>query len=94
MKYCTDDGKHIFDTERELFDYENKVKAEKEAKAKLAEARQAREDEIKNDYEAWIKKVKKYNEDYSEPLTIKTNSPLGSTFFSPFGGIFDSLFRW
>ena len=24
MKYCTDDGKHIFDTEEELFDFERK----------------------------------------------------------------------
>lgn len=68
MKYCTDDGKHIFNTEKELFDYEKKVKAEKEAKAKLAEEKQARKDEINADYESLRNKITQYYNDYEEPF--------------------------
>lgn len=80
MKYCTDDGKHIFDTEQELFDYEERVKAEKAERAKLLEEKQARKDEIKNDYAAWLKKVEKYNEDYNEPVKFVGNNCLRSPF--------------
>lgn len=58
MKYCTDDGRHIFDTEQELFDYEKKVKAEKEKRVKLAEDKEARKDEIKVIYQNLIEKAK------------------------------------
>ena len=75
MKYCTDDGKHIFDTEKELFDFEKKVKAEREAKAKLAEEKQARKDEIKADYEKLFKKITKYTNDYNEPITYRIAAP-------------------
>lgn len=68
MKYCTDDGKKVFDTEQEVFEYEAKVKAEKEAKTKLAKEKQNRRDEIKSDYKALMDKIQKYNKDYNEPM--------------------------
>ena len=76
MKYCTDDGKHIFNTEQELFAFEEKVMAEKEKKAKLAEVRQAREDEIKSDYKAIMDKIAQYNKDYNEPLFFRETSSM------------------
>lgn len=70
MKYCTDDGRHIFNTKQELFDYENKVKAEKEAKTKLAKEKQRRKDIIKKDYDALLDKIAEYNKDYNESVAL------------------------
>lgn len=82
MKYCTDDGKRVFDTEQEVFDYEEKLKAEKEKKAKLAEEKRARKDEIKADYEALLDKVERYKKDYAEPVKISRCSfPIPNLFY-------------
>lgn len=91
MKYCTDDGKRVFDTEQEVFDYEKKVKAEKEERAKRLKDKEARKDEIKAIYQNLIEKAKQYNEDYNESLAFTTNSPINGIFTSPFNGLFNAL---
>ena len=82
MKYCTDDGRHIFDTEQELSDYEEKVKAEKIERARLLEEKQARKDEIRTDYETLLDKVERYKKDYAEPVKIsRCGFPIPNLFY-------------
>lgn len=79
MDYISNDRQKI-GTKEEVLEYEAKVEADKVKRAKLAEEKQRRKNEIKVDYEAWLKKVQAYTEDYKEP--VKFNS--GTSYWNPF----------
>ena len=73
MKYCTDDGKHIFDTEDELIKFEEEL-AEKEKKKQ--ELRQQKENRLNAIYKAskdLEDMIKEYEKDYNE-IVIKTGT--------------------
>lgn len=81
MKHATDDGKHLFDTEQEVFDYEAKVAAEKVAKEKLKAEKEGRREEIKVDYQTLLNKIEQYNKDYNEHVVYgrdTANLPIDS----------------
>jgi Mg2+ and Co2+ transporter CorA len=71
MKYCTDDGKHIFDTEDELVKFEEEL-VEKEKKKQ--ELRQQKENRLNAIYKAskdLEDMIKEYEKDYNEILPGK-----------------------
>ena len=73
MKYCTDDGKHIFDTEDELIKFEEEL-VEKEKKKQ--ELRQQKENRLNAIYKAskdLEDMIKEYEKDYKE-IVIKTGT--------------------
>lgn len=93
MDYISKDRQKI-GTKEEVLEYEAKVEAEKAKKAKLAEEKQARKDEIKADYEALLDSIAQYNKDYNEPVKFNSNSPLGGVYNNPFSSLFRTPFWW
>lgn len=65
IKYCTDDGKHEFATEKELIDFEQTVKKEKERREILIKEKNNRWEEVKQAYITYKELFDKYNKDYS-----------------------------
>lgn len=96
MKYMAENG-DVFETEAEARKRDKEIKDEKLRQKQLEDEKQSRKDEIKADYEALLKKVEKYNEDYNEPveykIPLKTTANIPAfTFFPPLWDLFD-IFR-
>jgi hypothetical protein len=66
LKYCSDDGKHVFDSEEEYHAWLTAERDKKFAKDKLAKEKKARADEIAMLSEQVKTKVEAYKKDYGE----------------------------
>lgn len=66
MKYCTDDGKHVFNTQEEYHDYITKEANKKLAAKKLAKDKKKRADEITDLSNLLREKLNSYKKDYRE----------------------------
>ena len=75
MRYISDDGK-VFNTEQECYEYENRIKREREEelkrKEKLEMERQNRLDTINKKYEELQKLITDYRNDYGSRLEYVT----------------------
>lgn len=81
MDYISNDRKKI-GTKEEVLQYEADVRAKEATKAKLAEEKQARKDEIRTDYETLLDKVERYKKDYAEPVKIsRCGFPIPNLFY-------------
>lgn len=67
MRYLSDDGK-VFDTDRACYEYEQRIKKEKEYEEKLERERQSRLDSINKKYEELQKDIVEYKKDYGARL--------------------------
>lgn len=83
MKYCTDDGKKIFDTEEEVFEYERKLKEEKIRKEKFLQEKADRLEEIQSQSKILKDLLINYYNDFG-----LENNKITMTI-----GIFDDVFR-
>lgn len=67
MRFLSDDGK-VFDTDQACYEYEQRIKKEKENREKLERERQSRLDSINKKYEDLQNNIAKYKEDYGTRL--------------------------
>lgn len=66
MKYCTDDGKHVFDSQEEYDAYEKKIIEEKAKAEELKQNKKKRLMAINNASKALYNEIKTYEKDYGE----------------------------
>ena len=83
MRYLSDDGK-VFDTDQACYEYEQRIKKEKENREKLERERQSRLDSINKKYEDLQNDIVKYKEDYDTRL---------EGYFTPFQELVNILYR-
>lgn len=81
MKYICEDCSKIFDTEKEALNCEKVHKEEKVRKAKIAEQKQERLDEINKDMDNLFKKIEKYQKDYGSIRLYGRNRDLFNWFY-------------
>lgn len=63
MRYISDDGK-VFNTEKECYEYEQKIEVERVKRDKLEMERQNRLDSINKKYEDLQEEISEYRKDY------------------------------
>lgn len=76
MKYCTDDGKKIFNTEEEVFEYERKIKEENKKREQLLREKSERRAEIQEQTKILKDLLTQYYEDFGSANT-KTSIGIG-----------------
>lgn len=64
MRYISDDGKKVFNTEQECCEYEKQIKAERIRREQLETGRQNRLDVINKKYEELQKLLSEYEKDF------------------------------
>ena len=103
MKYCTNDGKKIFDTEEEVLAYEAKIEEEKKQREIEQKEKERKAQAILNAYKALSSEVEDYEKKYGEsisgiPRYIKTKynmnpSMTGIAFPEHFNEFWERLFN-
>lgn len=103
MKYCTDDGKKVFDTEEEYFAYENKLAEEsvkKEEQERVGNAlldelneHVSKINEIKNNYEKLSGK-KLFYFTYNGALEIKEITDKGNPTYRLINSLASTALNW
>lgn len=83
MRYLSDDGE-VFDTDRACYEYEQRIKKEKENKEKLENERQSRLNSINKKYEDLQRDIAEYKKDYGTRL---------EGYFTPFHELLNMLYR-
>ncbi|RKI83811.1 hypothetical protein D7V90_07930 [bacterium 1xD42-87] len=84
MLYMSNDRKGIFKTEQECYEYEQRIKREKENEEKLEKKRQSRLNSINKKYEDLQKDIAEYKKDYGTRL---------EGYFTPFHELLNMLYR-
>lgn len=84
MLYMSNDRKGIFKTEQECYEYEQRIKREKENEKKLEKKRQSRLNSINKKYEDLQKDIAEYKKDYGTRL---------EGYFTPFHELLNMLYR-
>lgn len=80
----SNDRKGIFKTEQECYEYEQRIKREKENEEKLEKKRQSRLNSINKKYEDLQKDIAEYKKDYGTRL---------EGYFTPFHELLNMLYR-
>lgn len=80
----SNDRKGIFKTEQECYEYEQRIKREKENEKKLEKKRQSRLNSINKKYEDLQKDIAEYKKDYGTRL---------EGYFTPFHELLNMLYR-
>ena len=80
----SNDRKGIFKTEQECYEYEQRIKREKENEEKLEKKRQSRLNSINKRYEDLQKDIAEYKKDYGTRL---------EGYFTPFHELLNMLYR-
>lgn len=103
MKYCTNDGKKIFDTKEEVLAYEAKIEEEKRQREIEQKEKEKKAQAILNAYKALSSEVKDYEKKYGESISgilryIKTKyntnpSMTGIAFPEHFNEFWERLFN-
>ncbi len=83
MLYMSNDRKGIFKTEQECYEYEQRIKREKENEEKLEKKRQSRLNSINKKYEDLQKDIAEYKKDYGTRL---------EGYFTPFHELLNMLY--
>lgn len=79
----SNDRKGIFKTEQECYEYEQRIKREKENEEKLEKKRQSRLNSINKKYEDLQKDIAEYKKDYGTRL---------EGYFTPFHELLNMLY--
>lgn len=69
MRYISDDNK-VFNSEQECLEHEKVLKEEKIKREKLIAEKNKRKDEVRKAYDDFAAQLKKYSNDYGEPVTL------------------------
>ena len=79
MKYCTNDGKKIFDTKEEVLEYEAKIEEEKKAKEQELKIKEDKIASLQKAYNALNDSIQEFEKIYGEtipgiPRYLRTSS--------------------
>lgn len=69
MRYISDDNQ-VFETEQECIEHEKMVREEREKKNRLEAEKKNRIEEINNASKNLSELIRKFNEDYKEPVKM------------------------
>jgi len=72
MRYISDDNK-VFNSEQECLAHEKGLNEERVKREKLIAEKSKRKEEVLKSYNDFSDLIKKYSDDYEEPLPIKDN---------------------
>jgi len=81
MKYISDDNK-VFNSEQEYLEHEKVLNEEKTKREKLIAEKNKRKDEVLAAYDNFTKLLKKFNDDYDEPIALNDFSYLANSLFT------------
>nr|WP_024835527.1 hypothetical protein [Clostridium sp. 12(A)] len=85
MRYISDDNK-VFDSEQECLDHEKVLNEEKFKREKLVAEKNRRQEEVIKSYKEFSDLLKRYSNDYDEPISVKNDLNVLSTFNRYFPG--------
>lgn len=69
MRYISDDNK-VFNSEQECLEHEKVLNEEKTKREKLIAEKNKRKDEVTKAYDSFTELLKKYTDDYDEPVLL------------------------